>query len=168
MASPDLFEMWLHWPLFATFLAVSFLTKTCVGFVPCDCGGNGARQHLLCRAGMQQDDQGDDKKIRSLPNEDESWFVKTEQFYKPFPEVKPHLEAHREWVARLRADGYCITSGYRVDGEGKPGGGGLMFFAAKNYDEAEALVRTDPLIANKCVDWKLNGWIAEVGDVQLR
>ena len=22
------------------------------------------------------------------------WFVKTEQFSKPFPEVKPHLEAH--------------------------------------------------------------------------
>ena len=43
-----------------------------------------------------------------------------------------------------------------------------MIFAARNYDEAEALVRTDPLIANKCVDWKLNGWIAEVGDVQLR
>ena len=163
--------MRLHWPLFATFLAVSLPTEKCVeGFVPCDCGGNRVmmKQHLLCRAGMQPDDQVDDKKIRSLPNEDESWFVKTEQFCKPFPEVKPHLEAHRDWVARLRAEGYCITSGYRVDAEGKPGGGGLMFFAARSYDEAEALVRNDPLIANECVDWRLNGWIAEVGDVQLR
>mmetsp|Transcript_11331 Transcript_11331/g.23173 ORF Transcript_11331/g.23173 Transcript_11331/m.23173 type:complete len:141 (-) Transcript_11331:1415-1837(-) len=106
--------------------------------------------------------------VRSVPNEDESWFVKTEQFCKPFPEVKPHLEAHREWVAALRSEGCCITSGYRVDSDGKPGGGGLMFFAARNYDEAEKLVRQDPLVANECVDWRLNGWIPEVGDIQMR
>lgn len=106
--------------------------------------------------------------IRSLPNEDESWFVKTEQFCKPFPQVKPHLEAHRAWVAVLREEGYCITSGYRVDSEGKPGGGGLMFLAAKTYAEAEALVLLDPLVANGCVDWKLNGWMPEVGDIELR
>ena len=42
---------------------------------------------------------------------------------------------------------------------------GLMFFAAKKYYEAEALVRNDPLVANECVDWTLNGWISEVGDI---
>ena len=127
----------------------------------CACGWRG-RRAKQCLSASPQDE------IRSLPNDDESWFVKTEQFCKPFPEVKPHLEAHRKWVAKLRNDGYCITSGYRVDSEGKPGGGGLMFFAAKNYYEAEALVRNDPLVANECVDWTLNGWIAEVGDIQLR
>jgi len=43
-----------------------------------------------------------------------------------------------------------------------------MFFAARNYDEAEKLVRQDPLVANECVDWRLNGWIPEVGDIQMR
>ena len=43
-----------------------------------------------------------------------------------------------------------------------------MFFAARDYDEAEALIRNDPLVANECVDWRLDGWIAEVGDIQLR
>jgi uncharacterized protein YciI/GNAT superfamily N-acetyltransferase len=106
--------------------------------------------------------------IRSLPNDNESWFVKTEQFKKPFPEVRPHLEAHREWVKELRANGYCVTSGYRVDSEGKPGPGGLMFLAAKSYEEAMKLVSQDPLIANDCVDWELAGWIGEVGNVQMR
>mmetsp|Transcript_20670 Transcript_20670/g.29900 ORF Transcript_20670/g.29900 Transcript_20670/m.29900 type:complete len:148 (+) Transcript_20670:71-514(+) len=101
-------------------------------------------------------------------NEDESWFVKTEQFKKPFPEVKPHLEAHRAWITELRESGFCVTSGYRVDAEGRPGGGGLMIFAATNYSAAEALVLQDPLVANNCVDWQLNGWIAEVGELDLR
>ena len=106
--------------------------------------------------------------LQAMPSEGESWFVKTETFCKPFPQVKPHLEAHREWVAKLRANGHVITSGYRVDAEGKPGGGGMMFFAARDYDAAHALVQQDPLIANQCVDWRLNGWIAEVGDVEVR
>jgi ribosomal protein S18 acetylase RimI-like enzyme/uncharacterized protein YciI len=106
---------------------------------------------------------------QTIPKDDEQWFVKTETFCKPFPQVKPHLEAHKEWVAELRhVQGQCITSGYRVDAEGKPGGGGLLFFAAKSYDEAMELVLQDPLVANGCVDWQLNGWIGQVGDVQLR
>ena len=24
-----------------------------------------------------------------------------------------------------------------------------------------------PLVANGCVDWQVNGWIAEVGDIEL-
>ena len=55
-----------------------------------------------------------------------------------------------------------------MDADGKPGGGGLMFLAAKNYSEAYQLVLQDPLVANDCVDWQLNGWIGQVGDVQMR
>ncbi|KAL7540141.1 hypothetical protein ACHAWF_006606, partial [Thalassiosira exigua] len=97
------------------------------------------------------------------------WFVKTEQFCKPFPEVKPHLEAHRAWVRSLREQNnqqqQTIVSGYRVDENDRPGGGGLMIFAAKNYVAAEEFVRKDPLIANECVDWQLNKWIAETGNI---
>ena len=109
--------------------------------------------------------------IQSLPQAGESWFVKTETFKQPFPYVKPHLEAHKEWVQNLRTrvqDPVCITSGYRVDADGKPGGGGLMFLAAKDYEEALQLVLQDPLVANDCVDWQLNGWIGQVGEVQMR
>ena len=94
------------------------------------------------------------------------WFVKTEQFCKPFPVVKPHLEAHRAWVAELREAGMTVTSGYRVDAEGKPGGGGLMLFRAFDHKAAVKLCESDPLVANECVDWAVNGWIAEVGDIQ--
>ena len=101
------------------------------------------------------------------------WFVKTEQFCKPFPEVKPHLEAHREWVRSIRElensnqQQQSIVSGYRVDEFDRPGGGGLMIFAAKDYEAAEKFVMNDPLVANECVDWKLNKWIAETGDISI-
>ena len=95
------------------------------------------------------------------------WFVKTETFCKPFPVVKPHLAAHKTWVAELRANGYSVTSGYRVDEDDRPGGGGLMLFSAENYAAARELVLQDPLVANECVDWQLNKWIAEVGDIKL-
>ena len=81
------------------------------------------------------------------------WFVKTETFKQSlsFPQIRPHLEAHKAWVAGLRAEGQPITSGYRVDAEGAPGGGGLMLFAAKDYAAAEKLVLCDPLVSNDCV-----------------
>ena len=99
------------------------------------------------------------------------WFVKTEQFCKPYPEVKTHLEAHRAWVRSLRGDKsntqQIIVSGYRVDANDKPGGGGLMIFAAKNYAAAEKLVLQDPVILNECVDWQLNRWLPETGDISI-
>jgi len=98
----------------------------------------------------------------------ESWFCKTETFKDlPFPQIKPHLDAHTRWIQGLRASGdTCIVSGYRVDSEGKPGGGGLLFVAAKSYEEAYELVsKNDPLIVNGCVDWELNGWKSQVGGI---
>jgi hypothetical protein len=69
--------------------------------------------------------------------------------------------------AGLRAQGVIITSGYRVDANDRPGGGGMMFFSAKNWLEAEELVQRDPLIVNDCVNFQLNRWIPEVGDIAL-
>ena len=103
-------------------------------------------------------------------------------FSQPFPVVKPHLEAHRAWVAQLRAlaandDGHeeaegldggaTVTSGYRLGPDGKPGGGGLMIFRARDRDAALALVLQDPLVANDCVDYQLNEWVSEVGDLAI-
>ena len=111
--------------------------------------------------------------LGAVPGAGLHWFVKTEQFCKPFPEVKPHLEDHRAWVRSLREQHeetgtpQNIVSGYRVDENDRPGGGGLMIFAAENYAAALELVKCDPLVANECVDWQLNKWIAETGDIRL-
>ena len=96
-----------------------------------------------------------------------AWFIKTETFRLPRPQLLAHLQAHHAWVTQLRQQGVVISSGYLVDQAGRPGGGGLLVLAAADYAAAEALVRQDPLIANGCVDWQLQGWIPAVGDLAL-
>jgi uncharacterized protein YciI len=96
-----------------------------------------------------------------------AWFIKTETFRLPHQQVLPHLRAHHQGVAGLRHQGVVISSGYLVDQAGRPGGGGLLLLAAEDYAAAEAVVRQDPLIANGCVDWQLQGWIPAVGDLAV-
>lgn len=95
------------------------------------------------------------------------WFVKQETFRRPYSAMKPHLEAHRAWVLQLRAQGVAISSGYLVDGEGRPGGGGLLLFQAASYAEAQALVLQDPMLRSGGVDWQLQQWWPAVGDLGL-
>ena len=96
------------------------------------------------------------------------WFVKQETFLRPYPEMKPHLEAHRLWVEQLRQEGVVISSGYLVDGAGQPGGGGLLLLEAPSYAEAEALVYCDPMVISGGVDWRLQQWRPAVGELRVR
>ena len=60
-----------------------------------------------------------------------------------------------------------MASGFLVDSDQRPGGGGLLVFQAASYDQALALIQQDPLIAGGWVDWQLHQWIAAVGDLGL-
>jgi hypothetical protein len=93
------------------------------------------------------------------------WFVKTERFLRPYAEMRPHLQAHRLWVEALRTQGVPISSGYLVDGEGQPGGGGLLLVQCAGYAEAAALVAHDPMLLSGQVDWLLQEWRPAVGDL---
>jgi uncharacterized protein YciI len=93
------------------------------------------------------------------------WFIKTETIRVPHAEVVPHLQAHRAWVGQLRQQGVRISSGYLVDGDGRPGGGGLLLLEASDHAAAEALIRQDPMLTSGSVDWCLHQWIGAVGDL---
>lgn len=93
------------------------------------------------------------------------WFIKRETFRRPYAELRPHLRAHRAWVEELRERGVRISSGYLVDGDGQPGGGGLLLLEAEDFASAEVLIRQDPVVASGLVDWTLHQWIGAVGDL---
>jgi uncharacterized protein YciI len=95
------------------------------------------------------------------------WFIKQETFRRPYAELRPHLQAHRLWVEQLRQEGVRISSGYLVDGEGTPGGGGLLLLEAADHASADALIRQDPVVASGLVDWTLHQWIGAVGDLEV-
>ena len=98
-----------------------------------------------------------------------AWFVKTETFTAvaaamPVEQRRITLEAHRHWVVQEAAAGRRLRSGYLVDGERRPGGGGLLMFEASSYAEALAWVENDPMIRAGLVDWQLQEWIPVSGD----
>jgi uncharacterized protein YciI len=95
------------------------------------------------------------------------WFIKHETFRQPYAAMRPHLDAHRSWVAELRARGVRIGSGYLVDGEERPGGGGLLVLEAADHASAEALIQQDPMVRSGNVDWTLSRWIPVVGDLAV-
>ena len=95
------------------------------------------------------------------------WFVKTETFLRPYGEMRPHLAAHRAWVDEQRAGGVRMASGYLVDGDDRPGGGGLLVLEAEDHAAAEALVRQDPMVRSGGVDWRLHRWVPSVGDLAV-
>ena len=101
-----------------------------------------------------------------------AWFIKTETLTDGFrslpgPERAAHLQAHRDWVQAQRAAGVVIASGFLVDGQRRPGGGGLLVLQVASYAEAWALIAQDPLIACGWVDWQLHEWIPAAGDLAL-
>ena len=92
------------------------------------------------------------------------WFVKHETFTAEtaalsVEERRLFIQAHRQWVQQQRAEGRLIHNGFLVDKKGEPGGGGLLIFAANNYQEALDWIRSDPMISQELVIWSLSEWI---------
>jgi uncharacterized protein YciI len=83
----------------------------------------------------------------------------------PAAEARPYLAAHRNWVLGLRSQGIRLSSGYLVDWEGRPGGGGLLLLEAADYVTAETLIRQDPMLLGDCVEWRLHRWVGAAGDL---
>ena len=99
-----------------------------------------------------------------------AWFIKTETFTAAFralpgSERGSLLQAHRDWVALQQASGVAMASGFLVDGQRNPGGGGLLVLQAGSYADALTLIQQDPLIAAGWVDWQLHEWIPATGDL---
>jgi len=96
------------------------------------------------------------------------WYIKTERFHAGAGDMGRHLAAHCRWVRQQQEQGRAMVSGYLVDDQGQPGGGGLLALEAETHRAAMALVQQDPMVLSGCVDWQLQGWIPVVGDLCLR
>ena len=92
-----------------------------------------------------------------------SIFVKTEIIKKEFISnnklKKKFIDKHISWVKELKKAGVNIKSGFLVNEIKEPGAGGLLIIEAKTYNDALKMIKEDPMIKNKIVDWKLNEWI---------
>ena len=90
-------------------------------------------------------------------------FVKTEIIKKEFITdnklKKKFIDKHILWVKELKKAGVNVKSGFLVNEIKEPGAGGLLTLEVNTYQEALNIVKEDPMIKNKIVDWQLNEWI---------
>ncbi len=90
-------------------------------------------------------------------------FVKTEVIKKEFITnntlKKKFIDQHTLWIKELKKAGVNVKSGFLVNEIKEPGAGGLLTIKVKTYQDALKIVKEDPMIKNKIVDWKLSEWI---------
>ena len=90
-------------------------------------------------------------------------FVKTEIIKKEFISnnklKKKFIDKHILWIKELKKSGVNIKSGFLVNEIKEPGAGGLLIIEEKTFKDALKLVKEDPMIKHKIVDWKLSEWI---------
>jgi uncharacterized protein YciI len=92
-------------------------------------------------------------------------FIKTEKFKDKTLELsnterQKFLSMHKDWVKDIRRSGHYIHSGYLINEDKIPGGGGLLILEAKDYSTAKKIIEEDPMIKNKLVNWELQEWIS--------
>ncbi len=98
------------------------------------------------------------------------FFIKIEKFTKETIDLelevkRQYLLEHKNWVKKLRKSGENISSGYLVDNQGKPGGGGLLILEAESFEYAQILISQDPMIKNNLVIWNIQEWISVDGKI---
>lgn len=99
------------------------------------------------------------------------WFIKIEKFTPKTLELsvedrKVFIDQHKSWVKKLKAMGKRISSGYLVDQNKTPGGGGVLIIKADSYEQAISIVHQDPMISKGLVTWELQEWIPIAGDFE--
>ena len=91
------------------------------------------------------------------------FFIKTEIIKKEYlinHDLKQIIiYKHIDWIKKLKKEGINIKSGFLVDELNRPGDGGLLIIEMNNYKNALKIIKNDPMIKNKLVEWKLNEWV---------
>ncbi len=91
------------------------------------------------------------------------YFVKTENikrdYLKEIGFKSKIIKKHKRWVKNLIDKGFYIKSGFLVDKDQVPGAGGFLIIECESFEEAEKIIKDDPMIKNNMVDWQLNEWI---------
>jgi len=91
------------------------------------------------------------------------FFIKTETIKSPYlSKIKikrKTIQEHILWVKNLLDQGIYIKSGFLVDKDQTPGAGGLLIIECDSFQDAEKIIKDDPMIKSNLVNWNLNEWI---------
>jgi len=80
-------------------------------------------------------------------------YVAVSEYLVPRDEVMEHLDEHRVWVKKSYDDGVMLASGPQ-----EPGPGGVLIFLARDADEAQRFIASDPLEVTGVVKYRVTGF----------
>lgn len=89
------------------------------------------------------------------------WFIKIERGIVDKATFERHVPAHLAYVKTLDSQGHQAKTGYW-----RQSAGGMLIFQAQSYEDAQNIVKQDPLILNHCVEYELHEWV-QVGGQPL-
>ena len=92
------------------------------------------------------------------------FFIKTETIKEVYltrntKERKEAIQAHKKWIKSLKTKGLKIESGFLINENKEPGGGGILIIECNSYNDALNIIIKDPMIKKEIVDWKFYEWI---------
>ena len=86
-----------------------------------------------------------------------AWFAKIEAGIVDKKTFDQYVPDHKQYVQELINEGHEAKTGYWGEY-----GGGMLLFKAASLEEAQAIVKQDPLIVNHCVKYELHEWCVVV------
>tara|TARA_Y100001968_G_C19375111_1_gene727197 strand:+ start:492 stop:788 length:297 start_codon:yes stop_codon:yes gene_type:complete len=75
------------------------------------------------------------------------------------------IKEHIDWVEKLNLSGIYASTGYLIDKNYLPGGGGILILKANNYQEAKKIIEDDPIILSGEVEWEIYEWTLIAGNL---
>ena len=80
-------------------------------------------------------------------------YVAISEYLVPREEVMTHLDEHRAWVKAAYDDGVMLASGPQ-----DPGPGGVLIYLARDVEDAERFITSDPLEVRGVVKYRVTGF----------
>ncbi|MFC8244805.1 YciI family protein [Streptomyces chartreusis] len=83
-------------------------------------------------------------------------------------EMRPHLDAHKAWLAEMESCSVLFLAGPMLDENYRFSGSGLFVLRADSLQEAACVADADPFHANGIRKYKLVPWQINEGSMDIR
>jgi uncharacterized protein YciI len=83
-------------------------------------------------------------------------------------EMRPHLDAHKAWLAEMERSSVLFLAGPMLDENYRFSGSGLFVLRADSMSEAASIADADPFHANGIRKYKLVPWQINEGSLEIQ
>lgn len=83
-------------------------------------------------------------------------------------DIRPHLDAHKAWLAEVERSADLLFAGPMLDEDYRYSGSGLLILQAESMADAMSIADNDPFHANGIRKYRMVPWQINEGSVDIR